>query len=50
MYPVNRPEVSVSSASQEFDGKGRLLDGKAKELIRELLDSLIALAKRPEIA
>lgn len=50
MYPVNRSEVSVSFASQKFDGKGRLLDGKAKELIGELLDNLIALAKRLKIA
>jgi chromate reductase len=46
MYPVNKPEVFVSFASQKFDGGGRLLDEKAKELIRELLANLIALAKR----
>ena len=46
MHPVNKPEVLVNFASQKFDGKGRLLDEKTKELIRELLDSLVAWAKR----
>jgi chromate reductase len=50
MYPLNRPEVFVSFASQKFDDKGRLLDKETKELIGELLDNLIALAKRLKIA
>ena len=50
MYAVNKPEVFVSFASQKFDSKGRLLDEKAKELIRELLGNLIALTKRLKIA
>jgi chromate reductase, NAD(P)H dehydrogenase (quinone) len=50
MHPVNKPEVFVSFASQKFDDKGRLLDEKTKELIRELLDNLVAWAKRLKIA
>ena len=50
MYPVNKPEVFVSFAFQKFDDKGRLLDEKTKELIRELLDNLVAWAKRLKIA
>lgn len=50
MYPVNKPEVFVSFASQKFDDKGRLLDEKTKELIRELLDNLVAWAKKLKIA
>jgi chromate reductase len=50
MHPVNKPEVFVNFASQKFDGKGRLLNEKTKELIRELLDNLVAWAKRLKIA
>ncbi len=46
MHPVNGPEVFVSSAPEKFDDKGRLLDQKAKELIRELLDNLIAWSRK----
>jgi chromate reductase len=46
MYRLNKREVFVSFASRKFDGEGRLLDEKAKELIRELLINLIALARR----
>jgi chromate reductase len=50
MYPVNKPEVFVTFAHQKFDEEGRLLDKQAKELIGELLDSLVAWAKRLKIA
>ncbi len=50
MHPVNKPEVFVSFASQKFDDKGRLLDEKTKELIRELLDNLVAWIKRLKTA
>jgi chromate reductase len=50
MYPVNKPEVFVTFASQKFDDKGRLLDKQTKELIRELLDNLVAWARRLKIA
>lgn len=46
MYPLNTPEVFVSFASQKFDDKGRLLDDKAKELIKELLNGLVTWTKR----
>jgi chromate reductase len=41
MYPINRPEVFVTFAPQKFDDKGRLLDEKTKELMKELLDALV---------
>jgi chromate reductase len=50
MHPVNKPEVFVTFAPQKFDDKGRLLDKKTKELIGELLDNLVAWAKRLKIA
>jgi chromate reductase len=49
MHPVNKPEVFVNFASQKFDDKGRLLDEKTKELIGELLNNLVAWAKKLKI-
>ena len=46
MYPVNKPEVFVTFAPQKFDDKGRLLDEKTKELMRELLGNLVAWARK----
>jgi hypothetical protein len=42
MFPVNRPEVFVSFAPQKFDEKGRLLDDKTKEVMKQLLVNLVA--------
>ena len=49
MYPVNKPEVFVTFATQKFDESGSLIDGKAKELIRELLDTLVAWTRKLKI-
>jgi chromate reductase len=46
MYPVSKPEVFVTFAPQKFDDQGRLTDEKTRELIRELLESLVAWTKR----
>lgn len=46
MYPVNSPEVFVTFAPQKFDDKGKLLDEKTKDLIKALLDALIAWTKK----
>jgi chromate reductase len=46
MYPVNKPEVFVTFAPQKFDDRGRLLDKQTKELVKELLDNLVAWARR----
>ena len=40
MYPLNQPEVMIAGAGERFDAAGNLLDGKAKDLIRQLLESL----------
>lgn len=42
MYPVNKPEVMISNASQKFDEQGNLTDAKTRELIGQLLRSLAA--------
>ena len=46
MYPVNKPEVFITFATQKFDDKGRLLDQKTKELIGELLGNLADWTRR----
>lgn len=46
MYPVNRPEVMVPLVGEKFDDKGRLIDGKTRMRIRELLESLVAWTRK----
>ena len=42
MYPLNQPEVMIANATHRFDQDGELKDEKARELIRQLLQALIA--------
>ena len=42
MHPVNKPEVMIANAAEKFDANGNLIDDKAKELIRQLLQALVA--------
>src|SRR4030065_1756844 len=49
MHPVNRPEVFVTFANQKFDEKGKLTDEKTKEFIKELLEALVAWAKKLKV-
>jgi chromate reductase len=42
MHPVNKPEVFVTFAPEKFDDRGHLRDEKAKELVKELLENLVA--------
>jgi len=44
IYTLNQPEVMIGNASQKFDEHGELIDEKAKELIRQLLQGLMAFA------
>jgi chromate reductase len=46
VHPINRPQIFVNFAAQKFDDKGKLVDEKAKELIMELFNSLIAWTKK----
>jgi chromate reductase len=46
MYPLNRPEVFVTSANQKFDEKGKLTDEKTKEFVKQLLEALVAWTKK----
>jgi chromate reductase len=42
MYPVNRPEVMIGNASERFDEQGNLTDETSRDLIRQLLENLVA--------
>lgn len=42
MQAVNQPEVMIGNAAQRFDEHGDLTDEKSKELIRQLLENLVA--------
>jgi len=42
MYPLNLPEVMITHAAERFDDAGNLIDEKAKDLMRELLQALVA--------
>jgi chromate reductase len=39
---INRPEVVVTFAGEKIDDKGRVIDEKTREKIKELLDALVA--------
>jgi chromate reductase, NAD(P)H dehydrogenase (quinone) len=41
MYPLNSPEVMISYAAKRFDADGNLVDDKSRELISQLLQSLV---------
>src|SRR5918994_5203007 len=40
MFPINQPEVMISTAGDRFDADGNLTDETTKKLIRQLLQSL----------
>jgi chromate reductase len=41
MFPVNQPEVMIANASKRFDEQGNLTDDTTKDLMRQLLQSLV---------
>jgi chromate reductase, NAD(P)H dehydrogenase (quinone) len=46
MFPVNKPEVMISSAHKRFDAEGTLTDEATREYIRRLLQSLVDWIRR----
>ena len=42
MYPVNRPEVMISNATQRFDVHGRLVDETSRKRVGRLVEALVA--------
>jgi chromate reductase len=46
MFPVNRPEVMIGDAQQNFDEQGNLTNETSRKLIRQLLENLVAWSLR----
>jgi len=46
MFPINKPEVMIGNAAEQFDEQGNLTDEKTKELIRQLLQNLADWTRR----
>jgi len=46
MFPLNKPEIFVTTAAQKFDDKGKLLDSKTGELIAQLLSNLVVWTRK----
>jgi chromate reductase len=45
-FALNQPEVMVASAHEKIDKEGRVTDQKTRELIRQLLEALVAWTRR----
>lgn len=48
MYPINRPEVMIANAPEQFDGQGRLTNEMSRDLISQLLGALYDVARQYE--
>ena len=48
MYPLNKPEIMISSAAQRFDERGHLVDEALGKRIEHLLVALVAWTRRLE--
>ena len=46
MHAVNQPEVMIGNAGEKFDDEGNLTDATAKDLIRQLLEKLVASVRK----
>jgi chromate reductase, NAD(P)H dehydrogenase (quinone) len=46
MFPINRPEVLIMNAGARFDKEGNLTDQATKDLIRQMLQSLVEWTRR----
>jgi chromate reductase, NAD(P)H dehydrogenase (quinone) len=46
MQPVNRPEIMVSQASDNFDANGKLTDEKTRTLIKQSIQALVTWSNR----
>jgi len=40
MKPILKPEILIAQASKKFDSQGKLIDDKAKDLIKQKLEAL----------
>ena len=48
MHPVNRPEVLVSQAADNFNAEGKLTNEQTRTLIKQLIEALVEWSNRLE--
>ena len=46
MFPLNKPEIFVNFAHQKFDKNGILTDDKTREVVKDVLNVLVAWTKK----
>ena len=46
MFPINQPEVMITNCMESFDAEGNLTNEMSKDLIRQLLQSLVNWTRR----
>jgi len=46
VHALNQPEVMIGKAAERFDEQGNLTDDSTRELLRKLLESLVAWTRR----
>jgi chromate reductase len=46
MQPVNRPEVMLANAAENIDADGKLTNEQTRQLIKQLLEALVAWTKK----
>ncbi len=46
MLPVNRPEIMLSQAADNFDANGKLTNEQTRALIKQLIEALVAWTNR----
>jgi chromate reductase len=46
LLALNQPEVMITDASKRFDAEGNLIDGPTREILRELVESLVSWTRR----
>ena len=49
MCPVNKPEVMIGNAAEKFDANGNLIDERTKDVIRQLLQELVAWTRKLQV-
>jgi hypothetical protein len=48
MYPLNLPEVTITSSAQRFDQHGNLVDDATRDIMRKFLQALVLWTRHGE--
>jgi len=46
MFPINRPEIILSQAADNFDANGKLTNEQTRTLVKQLIEALVAWTNR----